>query len=190
VHTPNARAVTWPDARVLSWVVAHRFPLGDNAARAVMLVGTHRLVLAAAALLGLAWVVARRRYRLGAAVVLAVVVSALVAEVLKETMGRGRPPASAALVHAGGLSMPSTDAALTAAAAVALYLGVTWLEPGRRRLVGAVLVAGVLAVGVCLVYLGVHWTTDVAAGWALGAAVGAGAVGLTSVTRSGRRRSG
>lgn len=180
MHAPYAHAVTWPDATVMSWIAAHRFPLGDQAARAVMLAGTHRLVLAAAVLLCLAYVVVRRRYRLGAAVVLAVVVSALLAEVLKEIIGRDRPPASAALVHAGGLSMPSTDAAVTSAAAVALYLGLTWLERGRRRLVGGVLVAGVTMIGVCLIYLGAHWTTDVVAGWALGAAIGAGAAVVTA----------
>jgi len=183
VHALYARAVNWPDATVMSWVVAHRFPLGDHAARAVMLAGTHRLVLAAAALLYLSYVAVRRRYRLGAAVVLAVVVSALLAQVLKDVIGRGRPPASAALIHAGGLSMPSTDAALTSAAAVALYLGLTWLDRGRRRLAGAALLAGVVTVGVCLVYLGAHWTTDVVVGWALGAAVGVGAAFVTAARR-------
>ena len=173
---PCARAVTWPDVTVMSWVVAHRFPLGDHAARAVMLASTRRVVLAAAGVLALGYVVARRRYRLGSAVALAVVVSGVLAEGLKGALGRGRPPAYAALVHVGGLSMPSTDAALTAAAAVALYLSLTWLDPGRRRLVGAALAFGVLTVGVCLVYLGVHWTSDVVAGWALGVAVGAAAV--------------
>lgn len=79
--------------------------------------------------------------------------------------------------------MPSTDAALTAAAAVAVYLGLAWLDPARRRLVGAALAVGVLTVGVCLVYLGVHWTSDVVAGWALGVAVGAAAAVTTAPRR-------
>ena len=75
--------------------------------------------------------------------------------------------------------MPSTDAALTSAGAAALYVGLTWLHPRRQRLVGAVLAAGVAAIGLCLIYLGVHWPTDVLAGWALGVAVGCGAAAVT-----------
>ena len=84
--------------------------------------------------------------------------------------------------------MPSTDAALTSAAAAVLVLGLTWLHPRRRRLVGAVLAAGVIAVGLCLIYLGAHWPTDVLAGWALGIAAGAAAAAVTSSHRWGRRR--
>ena len=40
---------------------------------------------------------------------------------------------------------------------------------------GGVLAGGTVVVGVCLVYLGVHWATDVLAGCALGAALGVGA---------------
>ena len=172
----------------MHWVATHRFPLGDQVARGVMAAGSSLVVLAAAAFCCLTYVVVRRRYRLAAGVVLAVVVSMLVAELLKQFFGRSRPPASLALVHASGLSMPSTDAALTSAAAAALVLGLTWLQPRRRRLVGAVLAAGVIAIGLCLVYLGAHWPTDVLAGWALGIAAGAGAAALTSPLRWGRRR--
>ena len=171
----------------MHWVATHRFPLGDQVARGVMAAGSSLFVLAAAALCCLIYVVVRRRYRLAAGVVLAVVVSVLVAELLKPLFGRARPPASLALVHANGLSMPSTDAALTSAAAVALVIGLTWLQPRRRRLVGAVLAAGVIAVGLCLVYLGAHWPTDVLAGWALGIAAGAGAAAVTNPPRLGPR---
>jgi len=46
-------------------------------------------------------------------------------------------------------------------------------QPDPRRGRVALVLAGLVAVAVGLsrVYLGVHWTTDVVAGWALGAAV-------------------
>jgi membrane-associated phospholipid phosphatase len=186
---PYARSVTWLDTTMMSWVDAHRFPLADQAARAVMAAATDRVVVSVVAIACLASVVVRRRYRLGAGVILAAVASTLVAGLLKEVVGRARPPASMALVHAGGLSMPSTDAALTSAVAVALYLGITRADPRHRKPVAGVLVVGVLAVGLCLVYLGAHWPTDVLAGWILGIAMGAGAAGVT-IPRRRRPRAG
>jgi membrane-associated phospholipid phosphatase len=38
-----------------------------------------------------------------------------------------------------------------------------------------VLAAGVVTIGLCLVYLGLHWASDVVAGWVPGVAVGTGA---------------
>ena len=84
------------------------------------------------------------------------------------------------LIPANGPSMPSTDAALSAACATALYVGLTWLHPRRQRLAGVVLAAGVTVIGLCLLYLGVHWPTDVIAGWALGIGVGATAAAVTN----------
>jgi undecaprenyl-diphosphatase len=169
----------WLDTTLMGWVAAHRVPLADHVSLGVMAFGTNLVIMGAIALTGLAYVVVRHRYRLAAGVFLAVVVSTFAAAGLKAMFGRSRPPASLALISVSGQSMPSTQAALTAAAATAFYLGLTWLDRRQRRLVGAVLAVGVTAVGLCLVYLGAHWPTDVLAGWALGAAVGAGAAALT-----------
>ena len=176
--------MTWLDATLMQWAAAHRFPLGNQLARAVMAVGTSPVVVAAAVLLGLSYVVVRRRFRLAAGMALGVLGSTVLAEALKPVFGRARPAASLALVHAEGWSMPSSVAAVTAAGAAALYVGLTWRDPRRRRLVGGVLVVGVTAIGLCLVYLGVHWPTDVVAGWTLGATIGAGAAAVRRPRRS------
>ena len=67
-----------------------------------------------------------------------------------------------------GQSFPSTHASDTAAAAAVF----SWAAP-RLSAAG---IALALLVGISRVYLGAHWPTDVLAGWALGAAVGAGLV--------------
>jgi len=137
------------DRAVLLWMVAHRTGWATASARALMALGTRPVPLAAAGLVALVLVAVSRSWRLGATAAAAAVAAAALSVGAKLVVHPPRPAPALSLVTAHGSAMPSTDAALTAAAAV------------------------VLVVGVALVYLGAHWTTDVLVGWALGAAVGA-----------------
>ena len=105
-------------------------------------------------------------------VLVAIAGAALASTGLKELTGRERPPfvgeAAAADLTS---SFPSGHS--TGAAAAYLTLGVLLarFEPRHRHKVFLVALAALvtLAVGLSRVYLGVHWPTDVLAGWTLGA---------------------
>lgn len=91
---------------------------------------------------------------------------------LKALFGRERPDFALRAVEAMNPSFPSGHAMLSAV--VFLTIGVLSAHFARQRrvkiyILGAALVATLL-VGVTRVYLGVHWPSDVLAGWSLGAA--------------------
>lgn len=106
-----------------------------------------------------------------AAVSVAMVSGALVVTVVKTLLGRARPdPAFAAMVQEG-LSFPSGHASMSAL--FYLTVGVLVAQRHERLRVRAFLmgVAAVMAgmIGVTRIMLGVHWASDVIAGWAFGA---------------------
>ncbi len=105
-------------------------------------------------------------------VVGAVASGTLVSILLKLGFDRPRPELVAQLTHAQSSSFPSGHAMLSAI--TYLTLGVLLARVhGRRRtkiFVMSFAIGLTLLIGMSRVYLGVHWPTDVLAGWALGAA--------------------
>ncbi len=89
---------------------------------------------------------------------------------LKSLFNRPRPPAELHLVHTQTLSFPSGHAMMSAIVYLSLGVLVAHLVPRRSQKVFAVGVAALIAglVGFSRVWLGVHYMTDVLAGWAAG----------------------
>lgn len=96
-------------------------------------------------------------------------VCALVTSFLKDFVGRARPEAGADITSA---AFPSGHAANTTAFVVALALVMPWVTTAVSKRRALLMAAGFsLAIGWTRLALGVHWTTDVLAGWVLGGAV-------------------
>lgn len=88
---------------------------------------------------------------------------------LKIVVHRARPVIDDPLSHAPGYSFPSGHA-FNAAVVATVVVFLLWplLRPTARRVATVVAVVGVLAVGLDRVFLGVHFASDVVAGWVLG----------------------
>lgn len=102
----------------------------------------------------------------------AVGTGALLGNLLKLGFDRPRPDIVEHLTHATSSSFPSGHATL--AAVTYLTLGALIARSQPRLSIKALVLGGAIfitvLVGFSRVYLGVHWPTDVLAGWCLGAA--------------------
>jgi len=116
--------------------------------------------------------VALRERREALLVLAAALSGVLVSQGLKQLFGRERPDLTFRAVEAANPSFPSGHAMLSAV--VFLTLGVLSARFVKRTRIKAYVVgtavAATLLVGLTRIYLGVHWATDVLAGWSVGAA--------------------
>ena len=92
-------------------------------------------------------------------------------ELLKGLYGRARPDFALPGTYVYAQSFPSGHSTASAALWLSLAMIAASFESRRRQKAFWFAAAGViiLAVGCSRVYLGVHWPTDVLAGWMLGA---------------------
>jgi len=121
---------------------------------------------------GVVYLLLRRRRAEAGWIAASLAGSALINSALKNLFHRARPDVVPHLVEVASASFPSGHA--MSSAAIYLTLGVMLAETDQRP-AGRVFIMGFMtllsvAIGCTRVYLGVHWPSDVVAGWCLGAA--------------------
>jgi undecaprenyl-diphosphatase len=158
------------DMTVLRQLARHQQPTARAITAAATLTGSVPVVLVLL-LTALVVLLIARLYRQAAFVAAATLLSMAASGIMKLVFARARPEVIAQ--KPGGWSFPSGHTMSATGFAVALVI-VLWPTRWRRP---ALAVATVYAVGIGLtrLYLGVHYPSDVVAGWALALAV----VGVT-----------
>ncbi|MBO4237482.1 phosphatase PAP2 family protein [Pseudonocardia alni] len=143
----------------------------------------------AVALVGGAVLAVRGRVAEGLCLAAVPPVASVVFTVVKRLLDRARPPADLQVMAVANESLPSGHATMVAAAWTTLVL-VLWpvLRTRGRVLLTAFAVLWAGAVGFTRIYLGVHWLSDVLAGWALGAALAFTGVTVLSLVLARRTR--
>ncbi|MFI6012579.1 phosphatase PAP2 family protein [Streptomyces sp. NPDC051243] len=119
---------------------------------------------------GVVWLLVRRQMRAAFYAAVTAVGAWILVSVVKALVGRLRPVVDEPLVSESGLSFPSGHA-LSTLVSYGVLLIVFWPAAGRsvRRLLLGAAVLVVILVGFTRIALGVHYLSDVVAGWLLGA---------------------
>jgi undecaprenyl-diphosphatase len=174
------------DQHVWRWLVDHRTESQISLFQAISHVGDPITLLLLALVAGV-WLARRRSVAAGLAPVAALVAASVTETAVKQLVGRGRPPAFARLLTETDPSFPSGHTTGTAALVMTIALVVIPALQTRTTRLAVVLAAGTVAgaVGLARMVLGVHWLTDVAAGWLLGTAW---AIGTLLLLPSAERR--
>ena len=132
--------------------------------------GTAVLTLITIGVLG--YLLIMRKYKVALFVLAAIGGGTLVSTLLKLGFDRPRPDLVAHAVDVRSASFPSGHALMSAVTYLTLGALLARLQPKRRLKLYILAIALTLTIiiGVSRVYLGVHWPTDVLAGWCIGSA--------------------
>ena len=166
----HGKTITPFDRSSLYWMYHHRAPWLTQAATVLAHMGSPPVIAGLAlgsALVGLAW----RKVR-GAAWTLPIAIlgAGLIIQGVKLVIKRPRPSFFAPLLHETGFSFPSGHSliAMVVYGLLGYFVMHLFRNVWARLAVRVFTVLLVVAIGVSRVYVGVHFPTDVLAGWIAG----------------------
>jgi membrane-associated phospholipid phosphatase len=152
-----------------SFVLRHQALVGPLRATAYVF---HPWVFRVIVLALAAWLFYRGARRLALWAGVNVLVAGVVSAVLKTAVGRTRPVLPSPIAHSGGGSFPSGHALMTVVGtAVIVLVLLPFLRTAWRAVAWAAAAVISIVSGLFRVLLGVHYLSDVVAGWFLGVAI-------------------
>jgi membrane-associated phospholipid phosphatase len=155
------------DQLVLTWLHSHHAPLLDHVFLASHYAGTTPALIVVA-VAAIAWHLSRRE-RVAATTWTVVGLTTFTLDLgLKFAIARHRPDVPWALLSINEYSFPSGHAMGSAALFPLFVWTVAGAGTSRSAMWIALPVALSFVIGIGRIYLGVHWPTDVVAGWAIG----------------------
>lgn len=112
----------------------------------------------------------KKEYELMRLILIAVVGGALLSFIMKELFARERPPLVYHLLTVKSLSFPSGHAMMSSVVYLTLGALLAKAQQNNNLKIYVLLVALLLVflIGISRIYLGVHYPTDVFAGWSIG----------------------
>ncbi len=166
----NHTSVTQFDVTILEWFHANSTPAGLRIFEAVSFLGSPVVL----SILGVAFVlyfILRHAWIFLTSWIAALAGAGVLDWLLKEAVRRPRPVYAVALLHGHSYSFPSGHAlaSLLAYGMSSYFVIILWLKrsPVRTIVICSAMFL-VIAIGVSRLYLGVHYFTDVIAGYAAG----------------------
>ncbi|MDY6784827.1 MAG: phosphatase PAP2 family protein [Cyanobacteriota bacterium] len=155
------------DTAILQGIAQFHSPLFDNIAIAVTFFGEPNLLVLVGAIVGSVLLWKRRRSE---AVVFAIAAGGATALNfwLKTVFGRARPELWERIVDANFNSFPSGHAMISLVVWGAIAYGLALDFPPWRKFISSVATILIGAIGFSRLYLGVHWPTDIIAGYTAG----------------------
>jgi len=152
-----------------TWLVAHTTVPGDHVFAIVTFLGNALVISAGTGLIGF-WFARRRNWKKLILLFSAVAGGALLNLVLKNIFQRTRPAIPGAYMVDTGFSFPSGHSMISLVFyGMIAYLALSYVKNKKWKVLiiaGALLICALI--GFSRLYLGVHFLTDVLAGWAAG----------------------
>ncbi|WP_206425782.1 phosphatase PAP2 family protein [Corynebacterium choanae] len=172
VYAIVGNAITGIDARCWWWFITHRSNSMTTVMQAAAWLFDPPMVALFSGIMLTAVAIFRRRFALEALTFIAIESASLTTHLLKDVIGRHRPPVVFRLTSETNFSFPSGHATAAAAlmTAIVVYVWLTY-RLWQTLWIGLLGLAVTVFVAVSRMYLGVHWITDVIAGSLIGCGV-------------------